>query len=402
MPVSGVVYALPRTRVDVTVTYTVKSTTLQKNGVAAPTAARSASIKTPVTVTPVLVADDDNRFILSGEGLAKDGRLDSNFKFAVNDKQLLTSVSADLTDKSPETFQSLVGAAISIAKIAAVAGADPVEDDYAARIGVLDTKIIAVSRADGKDRMKEMKALIDERALLVGALEKYREANSPVVAETAIPYTVSLNLDVLVAGGTQDIKAPASLLGIPDAAVPVVRVTLACSTEQKANAALRVFAGSAEKPKDGVYYRVPSPARLQLALVKGNDTIPLFDAPVTFAHFGAIHYVEARYKMWARRKTTINFSEATGSLRDYGVESTSSAAAAATALDASLGKVQEAVAELKKQKEEAAAKVQSDDDKKLAALEQKQKLLDAELGVLKSEKALAKEKAGDAPDGGNE
>lgn len=407
---NGMVYALPRTQLSVTVTYTLNKSVQLKNGLPVGNPVYTLTVDKPAVVTPQLIPDAGNTFIISGDGLAKDGRLDASFKFAVDDNQLLTSVSADLTDKTPQVIQSLVGSAISYAKWAAVAGtavktlsaeeqaAVDLQKRYTDRIAAIDRAIPGISASGDKDRMGELKQLVAERALLVEALATHRAANAPVKSEKDIAYTQVISVADLVEGEVA-IKPPAAYFGLKDDnTIPKVTVALAADSTQKDNARRKLFEQITAEETEGIYYRVPSRAALT---IKQGGTV-LFDNTLALAELGPINKVEARYKMWAKRKTTINFSKTTGSISDYGVDTTSSAEAVTGALATSLEKAQVAATELQKQKDDAKAKEKSAEELHLAEMEQQKKLLEAELDLIKAEKALAKEKAGDAPDGGNE
>jgi hypothetical protein len=395
---SGVVYALPKTRLRVTVTYTVIAKTKIENGIASPLP-KEIVIAKPVVIEPLLVSDTKNTFVLSGERLVKDSRLDASFKFQLNDNQTLASVTSESLDKSPEIFQGLVGSGISIAKMVAVAGAGGIPTplkEIGARIKVIDNEVAALATGNDTDKATKIKKLLDEESVLMDAAKRYLELNGEKSEEKDIAYIQILDVaDFSKVGNsyTKEVAVPAAKLGdFNQPAIPVLKIELLLTDDQMARAKANFFSDDKAKPDPSIVYRVPTPVRVKATAAPKN--VVVFEDDILFAQIGPFNSVEAKYKLWAKRKTAITFSATTGSVKEYGVESTSSAEAAAKALDTSLTKVQGAVVDIQKAQAAAEAAKKTPEQTKIIELDTQKKLLEAEAALIKAQQELDKLKPG--------
>jgi len=368
---SGMVYSLPKTQLQVTITYTIRSKTKLQNGVPVLNT-KSIVISKPVVIQPLLVSDTNNTFVLSGEKLVKDARLDASFKFQVNDNQLLAGVTSEALDKSPEILQGLVSSGISIAKMIAVAGEMP------------------------PTPLKEIGERISQINVELASLAKSADPNTDQTEEKDIAYTRILDLADFKRPDkwlVTEISAEAAKLGdFGQAEVPSTRIELFVSEEQLKNANNKFFSETSRTLEPSVIYRVPTPVRVRVIVSPKN--VEVFDGEIPFAQLGPFNKVEAKYKLWAKRKTQITFSPATGSIKEYGVEATSSAEAVAKALDTSLSKVQTTVDDIRKKQEATEAAKKSPEKIKLDELEIQRKLLEAESALFKAQQELSKLKSG--------
>ncbi len=396
---SGVVYALPKTRLQVTIPYTIRYTTTLQNGVPAGTA-QDVLISKPVALQPLLLPDPDNTFVLSGENLVKDASLDASFKFQVNDNQLLAAITSDAQDKSPQIFQGLVASGIAVAKMVAVAGpagkAPPVLAALGERINQITEEIAAAEKLDDPGKaVARLDLLLKEQARLQEEVKRFQENNMAKVEEKEMAYTRALDLTDFRREGewlVADICAPPAMLGdFATAEVPAVRIELQITEDQQRNAKARRFPNSSRPPEPGVVYRVPTPVRVRVTVAP--KAVVVLDGEISFAQLGPFNQVEAKYKTWAKRTTQITFSPKTGSLSEYGVDATSSAEAATSALGTSLGKTQAAVEEIRKTQAAADAKKTSPNQLRLNDLEMQRDLLKAEADVIKARQELDQARA---------
>jgi len=136
---------------------------------------------------------------------------------------------------------------------------------------------------------------------------------------------------------------------------------------------------------------VPTPVRVRVTVAP--KAVVVLDGEISFAQLGPFNQVEAKYKTWAKRTTQITFSPKTGSLSEYGVDATSSAEAATSALGTSLGKTQAAVEEIRKTQAAADAKKTSPNQLRLNDLEMQRDLLKAEADVIKARQELDQARA---------
>ena len=400
---SGVVYSLPKTRLQVTVTYTIRSTTNRENGV--PTQnTKEVIIAKPVVIQPLLVSDPNNIFVLSGENLVKDARLDASFKFQVYENQLLAGVTSEAQDKSPEILQGLVSTGISIAKMIAMAGEKKpaLLENIGERLKQINNQLVSLVLPKSQDKRKaeldQIDKLLKEQAKLIDIAKKYIENNSDQIEVKDISHTQILDItnvkdfkrvnECLVA----EVRAQKDLLGVPESEIPVTKIELLVSEEQVNNANNKFFKDDHIPPENGVIYRVPTLIRVKVTVAPNN--ILVFDDEIPFVQVGPFNKVEAKYKMLADRKTQITFSPTSGSIKEYGVEATSSAEAVAKALDTSLSKVQTAVTDIKKNQDAIEAAKKTTEQKILDELGMRKKLLEAESDLIKAQQELDKLKSG--------
>ena len=394
-PNHGIVYALPETRLKVTVTYTVRKEVTVSNGIPVSTS-RNILIAKPVTLDPVLAPDPLNRFVLTGDKLTKDCRLDSSFTFAVDDNQLLTSVSAEATDQTAAAIGSFVSAGISIAKLVAAAGENanlpPVLAAISARLAEINNEVALALVATNKsitNRTDRLKDLVGEQIALQTELTKYLELNTVKTDDQDVIYTEILDLRDFTPGETANVwtrkvQAPASRFGkdTDQDTIPFVAID-AYLTEQQHSNATKAYSLCC-KGKNAVLCREVTPVRCTVTVNHGKEFIPVLDTQLPFAQVGPVNALEARYKNFGKRTTTINFSAAT----------TSSLATAAGALNTSAANVDSAVADIRKAQTAADAARKSPEQQQLDELSQKKKLLDAEADLIKSQRALDALKAG--------
>jgi hypothetical protein len=391
---SGVVYSLPKTLLKVSITYSVEKETTTEAGIVK-SETYTAVIRKPIVVEPILAADPQSRFVLSGEGLTKDAALDASFKFQVDDNLLLAGVTAEATDKAPEILQAATGAALSALKIAAMAGPREVTPlkEVSQRLAAINQEIAALTTSQDPKRFEQLEALQKEQQVWLAFVARYRELNSTKMETRDVVYTRILDLGDFTWAAPcwklAGVKAPAAMLGnVTDAGVPAVTVEVfACAGQGPDQTPAMRSAG-----EKGVVYRVPTLLRTRITLGPPSNAV-LFDDHIRFAQVGPLSRVEARYKTFGKRKTTMVFSAATGSLKEYGVEATSSAEAAAKAVDTSLTKVQTALGEIKKAQDAAEAAKKTPEQVKLADFEMQKKLAEAEAALLDAQQKLEKTKA---------
>jgi hypothetical protein len=383
------------TRLKASITYTIQKETKMSNGIPVSTT-ETVLISKPITLESILSPDEANSFVLSGDGLAKDSRLDMSFKFGVSDNKLLASVTSDITDKTPAIVEGFVGSGISIAKMVAVAGEglpEPLKK-VSTRLDVINNEIVSLASQTDPKKLDKIAALVKEQQALLTFATKYNEMNTPKTEEHDVVYTVVLDLgdfkwDGIAKAWTYEIRAPGKKLGdkINNSDVPGATIQVFGTADHHANSIMSYKVP--EEGENGILYRAPAFLRTKVTIAPFN--ILVYDDYIPFAQAGPINKVEARYKIFTNRKTTITFSSSTGSVKEYGVEAGSSAEAVTKSLDTSLSKTQTALEEIRKA--QAAAR-KSPEETKLADLDIQKKLADGEANLIKSQKELDKLKAG--------
>lgn len=394
---AGVVYSLPKTLLKVSITYTIEKTTKMEDGIIK-SSTEEAVIRKPLVVEPVLASDPQNCYVISGQGLTKDVGLDASFKFQINDNLLLAGVAADVTDKTPEILQGVVSSGLSIAKVVAMAGEEATSPlkEVAGRLASIDTEIATLARPNNDDpkRLEKLDTLQKEQQTWLSFVAKYRELNTTRIETRDVAYTRVMDLTEFKWAEDRwalaSVKAPGKMLGnLADSGVPGVSVEVFANRTQYDNATGAFL--TPEAGEKGVIYRVPTPLRTRITVAPSNTVF--FDDYIPFAQVGSFNKVEASYKALAKRKTTMIFSATTGGLKEYGVETTSSAEAATKALDTSLSKVQTTMGEIKKTQDAAEAAKKTPEQMKLSELDMQKKLVDAETALLEAQQKLEKAKS---------
>ncbi|WP_338277197.1 hypothetical protein [Corallococcus caeni] len=451
-PPRGVVYALPKTVLKVTIPYTVRETSRMVNGYAS-SPLQEVLVQKPVVIETKSVADLVNTFVLSGDDLNDDVLLEAELEFKVNDNGLLEGVSADSSDNTLKAVQSSVSAGISVAKTLAVAaGMEPPELTAALRrikqiyreIGELvafdpipvvaspevpsgvDVRVPetpgaktprlepatapakAVARKSIVERTLEVKrrqgliqALTQELEKLQAVVQTYQDKNKDVVKETELAYTLTVDpdsFDKSKADWTYEIAPDELVKGIKSAEMPKVTLVL------KGAGAQTTQVNGGWKPQDrnpGFIYRAT--ATLQL-LVQVDNTDVLQDW-VSIPQLGHFASASVESKRFTTRKTSATFN-GSGALKEYKVKTGSSADKVAEAVASSLDSVQKSlldlryglkIEDLQKQKELADAKKalepgpgQSDAEKTIADLKEQTQLTQAKLALEQAQLDLEK------------
>jgi hypothetical protein len=400
LPTKGVVYALPKTRLKVTVTYTVSTTTIYSNGVKS-IAVPAVSIRAPVVVEALLVGDRDNMFVAKGDKLIDAATLDTTFKITLGSEQLLTGVSADTSDKSGEVLKNIVGSAISVAKILAVAGTGTSQTitKIQQAIDKIDASIAALADSTDGQRAAKIKALIEERKALVDFLGSLQEDNKSTTEDKQATYSTivdvnSMTWDPATLVWTADVQAPPNLVGVANAsAVPKVTLKIFATGDEHTRA-LTKYESLSATDREGILYRIPAYLHVQGEVV-GQSTV--LDGYLPIMQAGLVGTLEAKSKSFTKRNTSITFDGQTGALKEFGVVTESSAAASTKAISESLGSVQTAVADLKKAREDEKNAEKSDAQVETASLKEQTDLINAQFALIEAQQKLDAAKAPKQP-----
>lgn len=399
-PVRGVVYALPKTLLKVTVTYTVQEKRKLVHGAVKGDPAQSVVISKPIVIEPVNLADERARLVLQGSDLSDDWLLETNLGFAVDERGLLASVEADTKDQTLAAAKALVTAGIDAVELVTVAKSGDDEPLKSLRKRLEELYALVPTVKEGKDgkptRLEQLDQLRKEIELLLGLIEAWSKSNTSTVSSadfvivTLVDPEACERKDALLSCRVQ----PPSLgSGLPRETLPVVKLLLEVPQTASALATTTLAA------RQGVAYRVPLTTRLRVEAAFGGATWQLADTEVRLAQFGPIAFVDASTRPLGNRKTSATFDAA--GLRTYKVDSSS---VADKALDSAAGALESSrkaltavrydlqLESLEKQKSLADAKKalepKTEDEEALAALKRKTALLQAEAELEKAKKAL--------------
>lgn len=330
----GVLYALPKTLLRITVPYTVSEETERKHGIDINTESVVDILK-PISLTPMLAADPAQVYVASVDAGSDSAFLASNLNFKLSDDGLLTAVVGDMKDKSLEALSAAVSAGVQIAKVAAVAGTRQVFPDeikgIEKRIASLYAAMGEVSPEGDTSAVDRIEALRAEIELLQNIAAEYQAANANRVRTWDVEYTIvvdPMNLDFDEQSGCFMLKniTPEELVPeIPQDEMPTVRLALKVPHGvDKAKAAAPVA-----EARSGILYRLPVPVECSVFV---NDSLKLQDF-VRMPQFGPIGCAPVESKKWADRKSSLVFSPKTGGLTGYSVVAGDSAEKAVTVLE---------------------------------------------------------------------
>jgi hypothetical protein len=139
----------------------------------------TVEITKPIVVTAVVTPDATKPVIIQSDTVTNKGMLAATLDLKLDDAGALSAIDADIEDKSGAVTQSIVSAVISVAKIAAVAGAAQMAADEQALQDRIDSNYAEIATLSKRSKLdtKRIEALQKEIALMQGVLNTRREAN---------------------------------------------------------------------------------------------------------------------------------------------------------------------------------------------------------------------------------
>ncbi|HYE17381.1 MAG TPA: hypothetical protein VEA69_02995 [Tepidisphaeraceae bacterium] len=403
----GIVYSLPKTALKVTITYTKVTEFKVENGVRVSPETKSVEVAKPVVIEPVLLPDKANTFFLSADDWYNDALLATTVKFKVSDAGILEGIEAEATDKTADVIKDIVSTGISIAKVAAVganaANLPEPEKSIHARIGAIQTEIQTLAAAGGVNNAKKIVELMAEVKVLQDYLALRSGLNNGAVRRLEdVTYTRMLELSDFAAPSgqpnsdqyTASVQAAPADIGdrtFAANAIPAVTVTLTMSKTLYENGTKRFVApkthslfGNESASVDGLVYRLPT--RVPAKVTVGPDV--RFDGSITMSQLSTFNVSPVVYKPLAKGKTVVAFNSATGTPKEFGFETGSSAAGASAAMAGVATDVTGAIQAIEKARAEAAAKEKTPQEKETEALSAQKARDAAELEALKARDAL--------------
>lgn len=307
---TGLVYYLPKTLVDVKVTYSIyeentwcadahgNAIKTNKDGIIGPNSSRNVIvIDTAPEIQTVSVPDMKLGFMLDPTDMVQFGVGIKDGKFEVNSDGLLTSAGVAFQDKSLEAAQAFIKTGISLAKLAAVAEiAETVKERN------LLKQVVIRKLLD----LPEFSADATRQGVLVYNFES--EARRYLGQEYA-PKVVSLP------------KAEV-LLFLPDtyrrnASVTSTEVLAAFSKDEKTQNTPSVH---------GIVTRIPANVRVQFEV----DDLAVADSYQSFAQAGGFALAPISSRRFTEYTTGITVSPTSGTITSFSINVTSAASALST------------------------------------------------------------------------
>jgi hypothetical protein len=404
----GVYYFLPKSVYKVTATYTVTATLERRDGIVEPGTNPKVvvGLSEPVKLEVLNVPDHKNGFIASGLEMSRDWRVEGKTSIAVSATQLLTAVSADVTDKSPEAVQSAVASVLKIAKTASFGtlGVGTIKL-LRLRLQAIDNEIGKILEATGDDPMteanqKKLEALLNERKRLLESIAAEAEANKPIVSTATATYVTYLDpsdssvFDVKKTYGKHEyrcatVNPPKGFIGVGDVSAATFFIGVLVTDSAMSAAASPVHTQVVKDKKgkdrkvviDGIVHRIGYPVETVVLVQVGSELEHLSMENFSLAQYGRTAIAPITMKPWAKLKTEVNFDASSGYLTSYGTDTTSSAVAATKAMSDSVSDLNTLLAAAKN-------KEKTELDNEAALEEAKKKLAEAKLGRIKAEAEL--------------
>ena len=338
----GIPFFLPKTALQLNVTYTVKEEIPITYGVMQ-RPLTSISIKKPIVITPFTVADKRNKFLISWDNISDSTFLESGLAYELSDSGILLGTEAEIKDKTPETITEIVAAGLKIAAISAVAGEDELPRKLAAIYRRMDDLYAALANSAGK--LDELEKIKKELFLYEEIIKDYRNNNKKEVSETDIQYSVLIHPEDPAECKWKDSDTSYHCIienKINGITAPNVELALRLSKAEYARSE-KVFTGPPDNAKiDGIIYRLAEPV-LTTALVNG---VRVSSSYISFPQFGTYSVVGLQSKKFGNRKTSILFSNSSGNLKKYAVTSGSSGDKITKELNANLDSIKSAITDL--------------------------------------------------------
>jgi len=366
---TGIVYYLPKVLLKITIPYTLREETKTTQGII--NKSSSVYIKKPIEIAPIIVPDKNNRSVISYSDITKNIFLESGLTFELNGGGILTSVEADLKDKTWESIEKFVSAGIKIASfIAAVAG-----PQIPPELEGVKKRIDSIYKQLGKKLTKDqIKELTEELTALNTIITIYNSNNQLSINETDTAYTIVIDPedfkdDTVEKGFIYHEIKPDGL--IYKNALPSVVIRLKLNRSEISESCKTVLTDS----HPGIAYRVPMPI---LTTVTIKSTV-VFQDYINFPQFGSHAYVNVDSKGFKDQKTKIVFSDTKGGIVTYSITSGASGDKIAESLSNSADNLSKAVSDIK-------ASIQTGDIKNEKAL------IDSQKELLDSKKELEEAK----------
>lgn len=343
----GVVYALPRALLKVTVPYTIEQKSKMDFGHVKELDVAEAHIRKPVIVEAAPAPDLKNLMVLTGQGISDDWLLDSSLGFRVDQHLMISSLEASVQDKGIELARATVSAAVDIAKLATAAAAGP--GDPGPDLKMLLHRIHALYREDASKlavssdpaKIEKLATLRKELEQLTALVATYEEGTKDRIESVDLTYTAFVDPAACPAkDGAYECVVQAKELPKVKAGIPAVKLRLALSAEAYERGK-RAYFSQGNASETGIVYRVGEP--VTVAVSTGGE-LPAFEQQLVLPQFGRFGVVDVSAKAFGNRTTTVSF-DASG-LREYRLASESKSEKAVAALGESAKALAAARAEL--------------------------------------------------------
>jgi len=305
-------YYLPKTVLQLKVTYSETVVTTFKNGI--PSNAEPIYKVKGIEITPVLVNDESRAFVAKSTNPSTMLSENTNFKF--NKYGVIQNLQTDYTDKTLDVVSNTLKGVVSIVKtIYAAAGEEDFKVKINTKIVAANSALIAAIAANNSNDIKKHK---DQLSSYYELLKQYLENNKVVKTETEIKYEFIkdpvFNSDINVATGIGGMPAVTlKLTSLNNTGLASVTYDTQTNAIQTPNTV-----------SDGLLYAIPKVCSVKATLTSRDGTITIFDNIISFPQFGDIKSISVESKRYTNKKTAVEFDPASGALTSVHTESGSS------------------------------------------------------------------------------
>lgn len=388
---SGIPYFLPKKVLELKITYTIRQKTQKKFGYVQQVATPEVIIIKPIEITPIVVADKLQTFYLIGKDVSE-SFFESNLVVNLGEEGNIQSIGGEFSDKSLDAFQNILTAGIGIAKIIAVAG--PEEEIPVTLKDVIENiipniyKQIAnlVSKTDPEVNAK-LETFKTQLETLYGLIENYQENNKEFFEENEYEYKEIVDPEMLTKETingkvtySKIIRPNEIIKGVKAQSMPPVKLILDITDIEFKNLTtnIKTAMNITDDNVPGVIFRSGIPILTKITVNAENAMV--FNGYISYPQFGKYSIIPVDSKRFTKQNTSLIFQSQSGGLKEYRIESGSSAEALSQQLSTTVSALQQAVLDLNY-------------SLKLQNLQQQKALAEAEAELLKAKQELEELKA---------
>ncbi|NDY56851.1 hypothetical protein G3N56_08865 [Desulfovibrio sulfodismutans] len=336
---TGIAFNLPKTQFQLKIIYTKRTSENCKDK-------NSIKVEKPLELTPLVVPDPQHAYVIDTSKLEASFVETKNFTLKLNEVGCITSINAEMNDRTSDVIASAVKIPINVAKIIAAAGHK--DQDAQCIVTVEEIEVVRIIDLEELEFNKDDSVYhatysdIKKATSLFNGIEPDDEVKLEFYASESFSRTENDSKDTI-------------------------------PWKYKNNMSYI----------DGLPYRLPAHVRV-IAKVSGHDTKQM---SFMIAQSSNVCFLPFSSKMFTERKMAAKFSPSTGGLTEYEFSTSSSAQKLASTLESATGSLVTGVDELRQAKAKAMiADVKNEND--LLAAEKD--LLQSRLDLYKKQEEMNK------------
>ncbi len=340
-------YHIPKTIIILTINYKITEKTIVKNGIE--TIEPIEYGVSSLDVQTMAINDPSQLYIARGKNISHQFFLKENTDFKFNEKGIIQSVESEYEDKSLETVGSTLKGISTLVKTITLSGKNVDSlfiESINSKINIVYSNLLnSISVYNDKDITKYKNQLKGYHDLLKQYKESEQESEQEIIKETEKSYTLYIDPDQLTtnSGKKEFIYQPINLM-------PEVKLQIELNNIK--NNKSKVLDSATNKSIDaiipGLVYNIPASLKTVVTVsttAASNQSV--FQKYIDYAQYGNLGVVPVSSKLFANRKTVLEFNSTTGTLISYKTESGSSSENLGKTVENGLATLKETVSEIK-------------------------------------------------------